>query len=58
MRKHDAHVKEYLWRMRLKSRYPMPKMVLFLFIVYLLTVGFLFGQMYVILVNDVFPFLK
>lgn len=24
MRKHDAHVREYLWLMRLKSRYPNP----------------------------------
>lgn len=58
MRKHDAHVREYLWRMRLKSRYPLPNTVLFLFIAFFLLAGFLLGHSYAILVDGLFTCFK
>ena len=58
MKKHDAHVREYLFRMGLQSRYLFSNTVLFLFIVFLLLVGFLFGQMYAIFIDGLFSCLK
>ncbi len=55
MRKHDAHVKEYFWRMRLKSRYPtLGLSLLFSF----LAMGFYFGYSYAFFADDLFNCLK
>lgn len=58
MRKHDAHVREYLWRMRLKKHYPIPNTVLFLFIVFLVFVGFYLGHSYAIFEDGLFTCFK
>ena len=57
MRKHDAHVREFR-RMLLKKHYPIPNTVLFLFILFLLTVGFYFGHSYAIFVDGLFTCFK
>lgn len=57
MRKHDAHVREFR-RMLLKKHYPIPNTVLFLFIVFLVFVGFQLGQIYAIFEHGLFPCFK
>lgn len=56
MRKHDAHVRKYLWRMRLKSRYPFPwfTAAFFFFIFCIFVMGFYFGQSYAFFADDLF----
>ncbi len=60
MIKHDAHVKEYLWRIRLKSRYPYPWpiAIVFFFIFSIFVMGFYFGHSYAFFVDDLFNCLK
>jgi hypothetical protein len=60
MIKHDAHVKEYLWRMRLKSRYPYPWSIstVFFFIFCIFFMGFYFGHSYAFYADDLFNCLK
>ena len=58
MRKHDAHVREYLWRMRLKSRYPWPKDAVFVFIFFIFVMGAYCGYSYAFHANDLFNCLK
>ena len=57
MTKHDAHVREFR-RMLLKKHYPIPNTVLFLFIVFLLFVGFQLGQIYAIFEDGLFTCFK
>lgn len=57
MRKHDAHVREFR-RMLLKKHYPIPNTVLFLFIVFLVFVGFQLGQIYAIFEDGLFTCFK
>lgn len=58
MRKHDAHVKEYFWRMRLKSRYPCLKDAVFVFIFFIFVMGIYLGYSYAFYANDLFNCLK
>lgn len=55
--KHDAHVREFR-RMLLKKHYPIPNTVLFLFIVFLVFVGFQLGQIYAIFEHELFACFK
>jgi hypothetical protein len=57
MRKHDAHVREFRL-MLLKKHYPIPNTVLFLFILFLVFVGFYLGHSYAILMDELFTCLK
>lgn len=57
MRKHDAHVREFR-RMLLKKHYPISNSVLFLFILFLLFVGFYLGHIYATLMYELFTCLK
>lgn len=55
--KHDAHVRQYR-RMILKKYYPISNAVLFLFILFLVSVGFYLGHIYAILMDELFTCLK
>lgn len=57
MRKHDAHVREFR-RMLLKKYYPIPNTVLFLFILFLVFVGFYLGYSYAFFTDDLFNCFK
>ena len=57
MRKHDAHVREFR-RMLLKKHYPISNTVLFLFILFLLFVGFYLGHIYATLMDEFFTRFK
>lgn len=60
MRKHDAHVRKYLWRKQLKRRYSdyWFTAAFFFFIFCIFAIVFYFGQSYSFFADDLFNCFK